>query len=66
VQRWRRFILEAPYDENGILTDHWSEMVKHSNINWQAADEEYDDHERRQNRWDRWLEEGIKATRRLK
>jgi len=66
VQRWRRFIRAAPYDENGILIDHWSKMVKPNNINWQAADEEYDDHERRQKRWDRWLEEGIKATRRLK
>jgi hypothetical protein len=66
VQRWRRFIHAAPYDENGILTDHWSEMVKYNNINWQAADEEYGDHERRHKRWDRWLEEGIKATRRLK
>jgi len=66
VQRWRNFILEEPYDDNGILTDHWSEMLRPANIPRQSAGEEYYDHELRNNRWNRWLEEGIKATRRLK
>jgi hypothetical protein len=65
VQRWRKFILAEPYDDNGILIDHWSKMIQ--DISRQTAEEEYGDHEKRHNRWNRWLEEGIKtAPRRLR
>ncbi|KAL5317959.1 hypothetical protein ACEPPN_015063 [Leptodophora sp. 'Broadleaf-Isolate-01'] len=66
VQRWRRFILREPYDENGLLTDQWSQMLRHSNLKWPGREEEYDDHEKRNDRWNRWLDEGIRSTRLLK
>jgi len=68
VQRWRSFVLldPPPYDDNGILTDHWSEMLEIRNVIWQqGGDERYDDHEKRNSRWERWLQEEIRATNRI-
>lgn len=58
VRRWRRFIRSDPYHENGILLDLWSTML--SKVNRQQSEEKHDDHEVRGDRWDRWIDEGIR------
>ncbi|KAI9740067.1 MAG: hypothetical protein M1818_004818 [Claussenomyces sp. TS43310] len=58
VQRWRRFIEQKPCDENGILLDSWSSMMR----THRPKSEEYNDHDGRHHRWNRWLEEGINKS----
>ena len=66
VQRWRRFIRMDPYDENGLLKDQWSKMLVLANMMMPGKEEEPDDHELRNERWNRWLDEGFKSSRPLK
>ncbi|KAF8856863.1 hypothetical protein BDZ45DRAFT_456023 [Acephala macrosclerotiorum] len=58
VRRWRRFIRSNPYHKNGVLLDHWIEML--DKVIWQQPEEKYDDHKARGDRWDRWIDEGIR------
>jgi hypothetical protein len=60
VQRWRRFIELEPYDENGILKDHWSRMVQPKNMEHPDAEEQWNDSRSRDRRWTKWLDEGAK------
>jgi hypothetical protein len=59
VQRWRKFIQQDPYDKNGRIRTHWSEMLYPENTIKQPALERDDDHEERNERWTKWLENGI-------
>lgn len=58
VQRWRRFIELEPYDENGILKDHWSRMIQPKNMEHPNAEEQWNDSRSRDRRWTKWLDEG--------
>lgn len=60
VQRWRRFIELEPYDENGILKDHWSRMIQPKNMEHPDAEEQWNDSQSRDIRWTKWLDEGAK------
>jgi hypothetical protein len=60
VQRWRRFIELEPYDENGILKDHWSRMIRPKNMEHPDAEEQWNDSQSRDIRWTKWLDEGAK------
>ena len=48
------------FKQVGNLIDHWSKMIQ--DISRQTAEEEYDDHEKRHNRWNRLLKEGVKTA----
>lgn len=62
VQRWRKFMKQKPYDENGLLKSEWSRLLpEHMEINGENDDS--DNHEYRNARWNRWLEEGIRITK---
>lgn len=60
VQRWRRFIELEPYDENGILKDHWSRMIQPKNMEHPDAEEQWNDSRSRDIRWTKWLDKGAK------
>ncbi|RFU29548.1 hypothetical protein B7463_g6756, partial [Scytalidium lignicola] len=57
VDRWRRFIAQNPYDENGGLKDFWSQRLAHRNM---GVLPKWDDAEGREERWTKWLDEAIK------
>ena len=59
VQRWRKFIEHEPYDENGILKDHWSKMIGINRMNHPNGEEQWSHSETRDDRWTRWLQRGI-------
>lgn len=59
VQRWRLFVLQEPYDDNGRILTHWSTMLKPENMRCQTILERDDDHDERDRRWREWLEDGI-------
>lgn len=59
VQRWRKFIQQESYDENGLLKNHWSNMMVYKNMKKPTAEEKCDNPQRRHERWTRWLEEGV-------
>lgn len=60
VQRWRKFMEQEPYDKNGILYGHWSNMIMHGNMNHPEREEQWNDCQSRNERWGEWLERGIK------
>lgn len=55
VQRWRRFMGHKPYDEYGQLKEFW---VKRLKVVKYPAGEEVDDHEKRNERWN-WFVDKI-------
>ena len=59
VQRWTKFILQDPYNGEGILKDHWCNMIAMRNMMHPSKTEEWEDHQNRTRRWDEWLEKGI-------
>lgn len=57
VRRWRKFIHEEPYDNNGRLLEHWRKRFdKMKAANWYAGNIEYDVWSQQ---LDEWLQEGI-------
>ena len=60
VQRWRKFMEQEPYDKNGILRDHWSNMIVLGNMSHPEREEQWNDYQSRNERWGEWLERGIK------
>ena len=59
VQRWRNFIQQEPYDENGIIHTDWSAKLRPGKFSTPPDTERDDDHEARDRRWTAWLESGI-------
>lgn len=59
VQRWRNFILEEPYDENGDIKSFWGNKVYPLKMERATLEENWDDSEMRDGRWSRWLENGV-------
>lgn len=60
VQRWRKFMEQEPYDKNGVLKDHWSNMIVLGNMSHPEREEQWNDYQSRNERWGEWLERGIK------
>jgi hypothetical protein len=57
VRRWRKFIHEEPYDDNGRLLEHWRKRFdKMKTANWYAGNLEHDVWSRQ---LDEWLQEEI-------
>ncbi|RDL36005.1 uncharacterized protein BP5553_06617 [Venustampulla echinocandica] len=57
VQRWRRFIQQEPYGDNGILKEFWSWKIISDNLP-KPKNEKWDDSKNRDERWTKWLEDG--------
>ncbi|MCJ1362968.1 hypothetical protein MMC16_002074 [Acarospora aff. strigata] len=66
VQKWRRWMYQSPYDEDGYLTPWWREKAGHgvfretpfsddTHAKFDKAEETIDDLENRHKRWSRWL-----------
>jgi hypothetical protein len=65
VQRWRRFIELEPYDENGILKDQWSRMMRPKNMKHPDAEEQWNDSQSRDICWTKWLDEGARECEKI-
>lgn len=63
VQLWRKFAEQKPWDQDGIIKDYWVVMLR----DMEAADEkeEWDDPQRQNERWAKWLDDAIKGKKRL-
>ena len=51
---------QEPYDKNGVLKDHWSNMIVLGNMSHPEREEQWNDYQSRNERWGEWLERGIK------
>jgi len=60
VQRWQRFVAQDPFDNDGKLRDVWDKALK--DFIEKDKSEDFDDHDKRNDRWTQWLEKGIEAA----
>ena len=56
VERWRKFIEQNPYDENGLLKAFWSDKILPRKMLHPKRDEKWDHWTARDERWTKWLE----------
>ncbi|KAF4632090.1 hypothetical protein G7Y89_g6029 [Cudoniella acicularis] len=47
VQRWRKFVLQEPYNPDGTIKDYWGKLLSQNNFEPIADDEEANHHEKK-------------------